>query len=272
MAKPAFLVCDTETGGLDPRVSPLLSAANLIVDTDFKVIEGFSLKLLPPEGTVLEIPTPATMGLDNPRKKIQAHIDIYTMQERDPAPEDLRIQAYAAEINGFVKLVDGVWDADSIQEWLDQSIPLEDGTRIYRQHLRQAFTQKPILCAHNTPFDLKFLYFHLRELKEDLAVTDGGDVLFLDTCKMLRAYRKQRKMGTGAKLSDLAEFAGKPNSATAHEALEDCEDCLLGLRWLIEHAYDGTPEEGPEKLAALQSDETFWLEFWRRVKALGGPC
>lgn len=270
MARPAFLIFDNETGGLDPRVHPLLSSANLVADTEFNEVEGFSLKLLPPEGTVMEIPTQSTMGLKNFRKKIDTYMDVFTKQEvGGPAPGGFTIQAYAAEVNGFVTLDDsGVWDLSAVDQWLNESLPIEDGCRVYRQFIRQNFDGKPVVCAHNTPFDLKFHYFHLPELREDFAKLPDGNVLFLDTCKMLRTYKKKFKHNfeKGAKLSDLSVCTGRADAETAHEALSDCRDCLAGLKWLIDQAGD------PDGSVKLASADSFWPELWERIKKLGGPC
>lgn len=47
MSNPKYLACDTETGGLDPRVNPLLTAYFLLLDEDFAKVDDLSLAIIP---------------------------------------------------------------------------------------------------------------------------------------------------------------------------------------------------------------------------------
>lgn len=243
----AFFLFDTETGGLDPRISPLLSLAGLVLSKDLQETIGFSLLVKPPEGTVLEVPHPATMGVENKRKQIAYHVDARTLERTNPTEENFCISALAAEINGFVTLTDqGVWDMESPKAWLQHGLELAEAERTWQKLLRQSFAACPIPVGHNVSFDLKFVRTHMPNLYKDFARDEQGNVLCVDTCAAFRKYRAEEhkrlkkedpkvKKGS-AKLTDLAQICGY-DLKNAHEALADCRATHAGLLWLKDQGY-----------------------------------
>ena len=51
-----YCIGDCETGGLDERINPILSAAFVLADENFEEVDGFAAKLKPPENSWLEVP------------------------------------------------------------------------------------------------------------------------------------------------------------------------------------------------------------------------
>ena len=88
MGTPKFIATDTETGGLDPRLNPLLSVSVLVCTDDYKEFdEGWEQKVLPPPKTLIEIPIEEHQfaGVEHWKKnwrdrKLYGYMDVHTKQ------------------------------------------------------------------------------------------------------------------------------------------------------------------------------------------------
>ena len=83
MPKPTLIALDTETGGFDCRINPILSIAIVIADENYNTLDGFEVKVAPPRGTVLEVPIPSHFlpRDDYTKRKIEYYLE--RPQERD---------------------------------------------------------------------------------------------------------------------------------------------------------------------------------------------
>jgi oligoribonuclease (3'-5' exoribonuclease) len=255
-----YAFADTETGGLDVRINPLLSIAVVFADPTFKEIDGFALKVRPPENTLLEIPVlssqhPPTESRYKPRT-IEYFMNVAT-GEMIPGPKAppnaYIISAGAAEVNGFVGTnANGRWDLAVARNWYTNSQSMADISKVYLSWIAKFFQDKPVMiAAHNATFDHKYVKAYLPELYARFWKRPAGspspfpymngkgskdDVEDHDWFCTMRAFQIHVKMETGkragSKLSDLAEKCGHVNPA-AHEALSDARAGLAGMRWLV---------------------------------------
>lgn len=251
MLAGTYCVTDCETGGLDPRINPLLSVALLVGDEAFNPIDGFALKIKPPTGTVLEVLTLADQ-LEGYRRqqvdeapgrpvKAEYFLDVYTGAKCPDKPTSGHIiTGIAAEVNGFVALTPQGWDMSAVQQWMKESFSAAEAQATFMKWLRQFFTTAPIGVAHNAKFDVGYVQMYLPELFNFYAKLDDATRKikafssgWYCTCEALKEWNKKAgaQAGENAKLGTLTKLAGyKPDRA--HEALNDCYSCLYGLRWL----------------------------------------
>lgn len=246
-----YCVTDCETGGVDERINPLLSVALLIGDEKFDPVDGFSMKILPPENTHLEVPilehqkVPFTKTEEMPgawyKRTIQHWINIHSGDIVRAKPETgFIITAVAADICGFTQPTPNGWDMAVTHRWLKQSFTAEEAENAYIAFLNQHFKSKPIGVAHMAIFDVKYVAHYLPRLrayyydlpeqtkKANKELSSG----WYCTCTALKGWNKRSPTpGENAKLTTLAKLAGYVPHAT-HEALADCYSCLYGLRWL----------------------------------------
>jgi hypothetical protein len=246
-----LLATDTETGGLDPRLHPLLSVSAVAATSAVEEIDGLSLKVLPPHGTLLEIPRAEHCWVPSDElrnREFIGYLDVWSKkvipaQEVDAAHVPCLITSQAAEINGYItrSAVSGhPWDLGAVQNWHDQALPIKEAEDTLIRLIRQCFITKPIPVAHNAPFDDKFVYVWMRRFYDELGkVPDGAEwctiqCRWLCTMSALGRYLKAtgQPMGKGArKLATLVKLAGVDQEA-AHDALADARSSLIGLRWL----------------------------------------
>jgi oligoribonuclease (3'-5' exoribonuclease) len=228
MPTPKFLVTDTETGGLDDRINPILSVSLLIADENLQEADGWAQKIKPPGNTMLEVPVLVDQNPETRKKRVEYYLDIYTKEKYQALPEtSLVINAVAAEINGFVQFgSNGKWDIGSIDKWLNVSLPVAEVDTIYTRYITDRFTSKPVGVAHNAEFDEKFLRRYLPLLHSNYYPN------WFCTVKAMRKWYKDRSLKGSAKLAELDVKSGY-TPAKAHEALSDCRSCLAGLRWLV---------------------------------------
>lgn len=227
MTTPKFLVTDTETGGLDDRINPILSVSLLIADEELKEADGWEQKIKPPGNTVLEVPVLADQNPDVRKKRVDYYMNVYTKEKvKELAHDALVINAIAAEINGFVQFAGGKWDLDSVDKWLKVSLPVAEVDKIYTRYISDQFKCKPVGVAHNADFDEKFLRRYLPLLHSNYYPK------WFCTCRAMRKWYKDRGVKGSAKLAELDVKSGHVNTK-AHAALADCRSCLAGLRWLV---------------------------------------
>jgi DNA polymerase III epsilon subunit-like protein len=242
-----FVCIDTETGGLNKLLHPLLSMAVVILDGDLNEINGFSEKMKPPEGTVLEIPIVAHIGVEPKiKREVMYYLDVHTGQELNPGQidprNDLIITSYAAEVNGFVKTLPGNsgYDFTAVSSWMRQGRTYDQVQDTYISLLKQCFRTAPIPVAHNASFDEKFVTQWLPRLVDNLQKT------WFCTYAALRALRTSKGLKNqkgDCTLSSLVKYAGKTLSEEeAHEALADTRGCAEGFKWLKEEGAWDLPE------------------------------
>lgn len=227
----SFIALDTETGGLDERLNPLLSIALVTADAELNEIDGFDLKIAPPHGTVLEIPVQHEQDGITKKKRISHLMDVWTGESiaRNAYDYDRPlITAYAAEVNGYVSVVPGVgWDLQAIEAWNTHGLSVQQAELTMCQYIRQAFETKPVAIAHNADFDRKFIGKHMPVFFSDLFHE------WYCTCNSLRAYYKRNRIkGERANLATGCKQAGYDIEKYAHEALADTRGCLLLAKWL----------------------------------------
>lgn len=246
---PAFCVCDTETGGLDERLNPLLTVNMLVVTDDLQtVLDDFQMRVAPPEGTVMEIMADPNDQSWNPKIShlVDAQGNEFPVGYKDEAP--WVITAGAARVNGFA------WE-----DWVDpntgaiRGVPLETADATYCQFIKQWFTRhQPIGVCHNVPFDRNYIRKHLPQafscfLKDDAVDNSKGRLEgWYCTLKAVQGYKKRNKMKGSNKLIDAARMVNEDQQSKyagtltgfmdkAHNALADCYMCLGLFRWLVEH-------------------------------------
>lgn len=231
-----FAFIDTETGGLKESVNPLLSVAVVLADEHLNRLDGFALKVKPPEGTVLEVPISEHIGdTGNYRRKVRHYEDVYTGEILPPTQAKGRyiITPAAAETNGFVDVVTTAsglkeWDREPQRVWMRQSLGVARVDEVYVSFLAQFFKARPVPVAHNAKFDQKYVLRYLPnfagQLHED----------WFCTYRALSGLRKSRGESVGKGMCTLGALAKYSNyvNPNPHEALADAETCLEGLRWL----------------------------------------
>lgn len=225
-----YLITDCETGGLDDRMNPLLSISLLAANEKFQAVDNFEMKLMPPVGTVIEVPIPKHQIAEEKRKSISHYMDVFTkaIYNKASRPEKaLVINAVAAEINGYVTFKENGWDFSSIDQWHKQSRAIADAELTFSKWLLGVFSQPPVGVAHNADFDQKFVSRYMPMLHSNYFPT------WFCTVKALRTYYQTRGIKGAAKLANLAELAGYDPQGE-HVAYEDCLSCLAGLKWLTQ--------------------------------------
>ena len=228
---PLAIGLDTETGGLDERLTPLLSVAIVVAGEGFKKIDGFEIKVRPPRTTMLEIPSPPTWGLDNKAKKIVGWMNVWTKDVTTAKPDFgvPVITAYAAELNKYKG--EGVsWEPKdigaNIDRWHDQAKEITQAETDIVAYLDGYFGKTAVTTlAHNVAFDRKFVLYSMPRLTRVL------DPWFC-TLDISRLYWKVRDEKHGSKLSEMAKVAGYEYGGKAHEAFADVEACLAVFRFI----------------------------------------
>jgi len=227
-APPTFLVMDFETGGLDDRLNPPLSAAIVIASNDMMPLDGMDQKFLPPPGTVIEVPVPEDQKIEIRKKRISHWTDVHTRVRHSAPPDGAPlINAVAAEMNGYIKVTPTGWDATSIDFWHSQARSLADSEETFIKMLAPFKGTQPICVAHNASFDKCFAR---RYFPKFFAMLDPN---WRCTVEEFKAWYKARGLKGSAKLATLIEKCGYVNEQ-AHSAGSDAYACLAGMRWLVE--------------------------------------
>lgn len=242
----AFCISDTETGGLDERINPLLSAALLLADHEYNEVEGTSTKILPPPNSWLQVPVRAQQvpNFGYGHRDIDHYLEVHTGVKSTEKPnQGYTLSAGAVEVNGFIQFGADGWDMDSYKAWMAESLSLEAAEDFFINWLvKHCRDMPPIGVAHNAIFDIKYFQRYLPKLFSYFAVIDPAvreDKKLSElssgwycTCVALKKYNKiSTRPAENAKLGALAKCAGY-TPLTAHEALADTRSCLAGLRWL----------------------------------------
>ena len=226
------LVIDTETGGLDDRLHPLVSISLLVFDrATSATLDQFHAKVMPPEGTLLQIPEDPEDTSFNP--KVAHLIDIngasYSVNDKTLELRPI-ITAGAARVNGFT------WDG-----WRGTAIPLEQADASFATFVDTWFDRMPTAYAHNAAFDEKFVRRTFP--KTHAAIRQP----WLCTMIMYQKYLKKCGEKASAKLVELAKRVNADSStpafgslktasedviSKAHDAAADTKMCWAALRWL----------------------------------------
>lgn len=232
------LIVDTETGGLDSRVNPLLSISLIAFQTSpMQIVDDFHLKILPPPGTLLQIPVDPEATSYTPKiaHLVDEQGNVYACSERgDPLDESLFsrkvIQFGACRVNGF-----------SWETWRGQAVPLDQADASFKKFIDAWFDTAPVAYAHNADFDEKFVRAYFPSTHAAIAQP------WLCTMKMYQKYLKDRKEKGSAKLGELARRANSDPSSPAygtlkgpgidiiskaHDAAADTKMCFAALQWL----------------------------------------
>lgn len=236
MPHPTCIALDTETGGLDERLHPLLSIAICVADETFNNYDGFEVKIKPPQGTLLQVPKAGFFGLKCVAPHHTSHyVDAYTRQVVDHSPNTPVITAYAAETNGYVGAdsKNGTWDYDAMDAWNNNGQDITEAEEDIMTYLAKCFGPVPpggsghiVTIAHNAVFDQKFVQCHMPRL---FAMLKNP---WYCTCNASRAYFKKRGVKGSAKLTEMAKLAGHDYQGKAHQAFADVEAALAVLRFL----------------------------------------
>jgi hypothetical protein len=221
------LVVDTETGGLDPAVSPILTTSFLVFQREpGKVLDNFHIKIMPPPETLLEV---AKDPNDTSYKPEISHYVNYKGETFATNPGHPVINAVAARVNGFT------WET-----WIGCAIPLEQADNSLKEYINTWFSTPPVVYAHNVAFDDKYVHKYLPRTYASMQTP------WLCTLKMYQKYLKLRGEKTSAKLGELAKRVNEDKStelfgyltkngdiiSKAHDAGADTEMCYAALRWL----------------------------------------
>jgi len=221
------LVIDTETGGLDPKVSPLLTTSFLVFQREpGKVLDNFHLKIMPPPETLLEVPLDPNDPSRNPAiSHYVNHLgEVYKVNPGYPV-----ITAGAAKVNGFT------WET-----WKGCAMPLAQADESLKGYVATWFSTRPVVYAHNSAFDDKFVQKYLPDTYASMQTP------WLCSMRMYQKYLKLRGEKQSAKLGELAKRVNEDSStemfgyltkngdiiSKAHDAGADTEMCYAALRWL----------------------------------------
>jgi oligoribonuclease (3'-5' exoribonuclease) len=152
--------------------------------------------------------------------------ELENFQHRIIPPPGYTVHPKAAEINGYNE-----------ELWLRTGMTLEAADNAYSQFLEQWFPGRAAVgVAHNAQFDAKFIRHHLPRSYAKYHAEGGPDRKAEDgwycTCNALRQWRSANGQPGSAKLGDLVKLANYTPTGAAHEALQDTQSCLAGLRWL----------------------------------------
>lgn len=225
------LVIDTETGGLDPRQHPLLSISLLVFDrTTSTVLDQFHTKVMPPDGTLLQIPEDPEDTSFNPKVAHLIDINGATFMPKDDLGVRPIITAGAARVNGFT------WET-----WRGQAVPRDQADKSFKAFIDTWFDKPPTAYAHNAEFDEKFVLYAFPHTHAAVRRP------WLCTLRLYQGYLKKRGEKTSAKLVEFAKrvnadpstpvfgslkTAGDDVISKAHDAAADTKMCYAGLRWL----------------------------------------
>jgi len=228
MPKPTLIALDTETGGFDPRIHPLLSIAIVLADETYSKIDGFEIKVAPSRDTFIEVATESTRGLENKKKTIQHYMNVWTKETQPSYPASgMIITAYAAEVNGYIGEDDVHWDFSAIDRWNASSQPAPDAEKDILDYLTKGFGDGHVVTvAHNAIFDQKFVDAHMPRLYNKLKQP------WFCTLEKSREFNKARGVKGQGKLVDMAKLAGFDYEGRAHEAFADGEATLAVLHFL----------------------------------------
>lgn len=225
----AVLALDTETGGLSPKVNPLLSIAVVAAGTDLLEMDHLSIKFHPPVGTVLELPIPEHRTPTIRGKKIMGYLDVFTGAAVADVTNRPIITAVAAEINGYMPIKNGAWDMQFPPEWHREAVDYDAGTALLFTFIQKWFVNRPEVVAHNAKFDNPYTETYLPRFFSVLGS-------WFCTCDTFRELNNRTKSGHKANLDSLCKVAGYEqlaiDRASIHGALPDARGCLAGLRWL----------------------------------------
>lgn len=231
MSQPVLGATDTETGGLNVAVNPLLSCSLIIADDNFAELTNLTLKLSPPVGTLMEIPIPEHQNPQIKAKTIAYYAEVFTgqrVERADAAGAKYIITAVAAEINGYIPTTpEGRWVLEFPPEWHRHALGYDVADAQFCHLLDAAFTQPCVIAAHNAPFDKKFIEAYLPKYAAKIGT-------WVDTCAMLKAWRGKTKVAGRNTLDELCVLAQYDiaKDRAVHDALCDARGCLRGLQWL----------------------------------------
>jgi len=239
MSQAKLVILDTETGGLDARVHPLLSVAMMAVDSTLTEVDAFYAIVLPPEGTLLEVQADPNDTSFTPRIAYLEDIDGNRYEcagngaPLDPRlTEAVRIQAGAARVNGFT------W-----ARWRQFGLTMTQVDDTFAAWVQRWFGEAlPKAVAHNASFDSAFVQSWLPNCFRRL------DPQWFCTLKAFRALKLTAPDGSkqSNKLVDLAKLVDEDPSTPAygrlrtkegsmldkaHDALADTRMCLSCLLW-----------------------------------------
>jgi oligoribonuclease (3'-5' exoribonuclease) len=234
MPKPTLIALDTETGGFDARVNPILSIAIVIADESYNTLDGFEIKVAPPRGTVLEIPAPGYFlpKEDYTKRKLECYMDVWTKEKLPCAPPmSPIIGCIAASVNGYIGEDARNWDFSAIDKWHATASAAVDAENDIVRYLTQHFGAGHVVTvAHNASFDQRFVESYMPTLFNKLK-----DRWFC-TLAEAKAFRKRTGIEGGNKLVELAKLAGHDYKGKAHQAFADGEATLAVLRYLKKQA------------------------------------
>jgi DNA polymerase III epsilon subunit-like protein len=221
------LVIDTETGGLDSKIHPLLTTSFLVFQVSpNKILDNFHLKILPPEGTVLEVQEDPQDTSWSPKISHYVDADGVTHAGAEGRPV---ITAGAARVNGF-----------SWESWKGAAVPLAQADTSLKEYISTWFSTPPVAYAHNSVFDDKFVHKYLPSTYASIRTP------WLCSMRLYQKYMKFHGEKSSAKLAELAKRVNEDPSTTmfgsltkngdiiskAHDAGADTEMCYTALMWL----------------------------------------
>lgn len=197
--KSKLVVFDLETGGLDPTKNPIMEIG--LVTLDQKTLQ---------EELQYEALIKPYYGIDN---------------------KELVYDPKAIEVHG-------IEPSRTIREGKDVAVVVESLIKLFKQ-LRAPRdtrgTHKPILCGHNVVFDVAFLKYLFRLVRQDLSehvLSNNGEIVVWDTMQMatiLWGGDDSTKFNLGA----CCEKAGLGNFL-AHSALADTKTTAELLKYFLE--------------------------------------
>lgn len=221
------LVIDTETGGLDPQLNPILTTSFLVFQREpGKVLDNFHIKIMPPEYTLLEVAVDPNDPSRNPAISHYTNAAGEVFKTKGGCPV---ITAGAAKVNGFT------WEA-----WKGCAVPLTQVDASLKEYINTWFSTPPVVYAHNSAFDDKFVHRYLPKTYSSMQTP------WLCTMKLYQKYMKLRGEKSSAKLAELAKRVNEDSStemcgyltkngdliSKAHDAGADTEMCYASLKWL----------------------------------------
>lgn len=230
MPKPTLIALDTETGGLDARLNPILSIAIVVADETYTPIDGFEIKVSPPKNAVIEMPAPGNFfGAGNySKRQLEGYMNVWTKERTTVlAPGTPLINAVAAEVNGYIGADPLHWDFKALDAWNASTQPADEAENDIIAYLTKSFGDGHVVTvAHNAVFDQKFVEITMPRLYAKLKQP------WFCTLEKSREFRKKRGEKGGGKLIEMAKLAGFDYQGKAHQAFADGEATLAVLRFL----------------------------------------